>query len=126
MKLKNKKCVKCSFCSEAVLRSKIVLYGDEASEQITSEAELWSLLETDLKEVEFVLWIGISFFQRASIEYFLKTWSLNQRVTHVVINPDESVEFNLRSGLQNDKVEFLQIPLESAKFLEALTNKLHT
>lgn len=126
VKLKNEKCIKCNSCPEGVLRSKIVLYGDEASEQITSEAELWSSMERDLKRVEFVLWIGISFIQRASVDYFLKTWSLNQRLTHVVIDPDESVEFNLRSGLQDEKVEFLQIPLESGKFLEALTNKLHS
>eukprot|EP00210_Caulerpa_lentillifera_P003421 g3264.t1 len=123
-KMKTKKLVQCQDCLKGVLRSKIVLYNDEESEHITSERKLWSTMENDLKEVEFVLWIGISFLQATSMEYFQKTWNLNQKVGHVIINPDDSVEFNLRSGLFKQNVEFVYISMESAKFLKAFMNAL--
>lgn len=123
-KMKSGEFVICQDCGEGIMRSKIVLYQDKSSEYITPEAKLWTLMEKDLESVNYVLWIGISFLQAASIEYFQRTYELNRDRVHVLVDPDENVGFNLRSGLLNDSIHFRHLVIESAPFLETLVCRL--
>ena len=55
---------------------KVMLYDDEEGDCITPE-DVWDVLEEDLAVADAVLWLGISFEQSASTEYFRKVSSLN-------------------------------------------------
>lgn len=49
-----------------------MLYDDEEGDCVTESEDLWDLLAKDVSEVDMVLWVGISFEQSASVEYFRK------------------------------------------------------
>jgi hypothetical protein len=49
----------------------VMLYDDEEGDCITPE-DVWDVLEEDLAVADAVLWLGISFEQSASTEYFRK------------------------------------------------------
>jgi hypothetical protein len=47
-----------------------------------------TLLPQDLETASFVLWMGISFHQQASCQYFQKVWDAGgHRLIHYLINP---------------------------------------
>jgi hypothetical protein len=48
-----------------------MLYDDEEGACITPE-DIWEVLEEDLAAADMVMWVGISFEQSASTEYFRK------------------------------------------------------
>lgn len=48
-----------------------MLYDDEEGDCITPE-DIWESLEEDLAHADMVIWVGISFEQSASTEYFRK------------------------------------------------------
>jgi hypothetical protein len=48
-----------------------MLYDDEEGDCITPE-DVWEVLEQDLASADAVVWLGISFEQSASTEYFRK------------------------------------------------------
>lgn len=49
----------------------VMLYDDEEGDCITPE-DVWEVLEQDLASADAVVWLGISFEQSASTEYFRK------------------------------------------------------
>eukprot|EP00882_Tetradesmus_deserticola_P012542 GHRQ01013295.1.p1 GENE.GHRQ01013295.1~~GHRQ01013295.1.p1 ORF type:complete len:274 (+),score=102.11 GHRQ01013295.1:252-1073(+) len=63
--------VACSSCHEDEMRFKVMLYDDEQGDCITPE-DVFEQLEDDLAAAGAVLWVGISFEQSASTEYFRK------------------------------------------------------
>ncbi len=46
-----------------------MLYDDQEGECITPE-DVWDRLNEDLEACDLLLWVGISFEQSASVEYF--------------------------------------------------------
>lgn len=62
----------CPKCGDGCLRFKIMLYDDEEGDCVTESEDLWDLLSEDVSHVDMVLWVGISFEQSASVEYFRK------------------------------------------------------
>lgn len=66
----------CPKCEKGSLRFKIMLYNDEEGECVVGSDEMWALLEKDLSAVDMILWVGISFEQSASVEYFRKVRSM--------------------------------------------------
>jgi hypothetical protein len=63
--------VPCSACREDEMRFKVMLYDDEQGDCITPE-DVFERLDDDLAVAGAVLWVGISFEQSASTEYFRK------------------------------------------------------
>eukprot|EP00882_Tetradesmus_deserticola_P016963 GHRQ01018148.1.p1 GENE.GHRQ01018148.1~~GHRQ01018148.1.p1 ORF type:complete len:166 (+),score=83.35 GHRQ01018148.1:1040-1537(+) len=94
--------VACSSCHEDEMRFKVMLYDDEQGDCITPE-DVFEQLEDDLAAAGAVLWVGISFEQSASTEYFRKVRHLlasNGRlegVVQVIINPSDEAAFNVLS-----------------------------
>lgn len=66
----------CPKCGKRSLRFKIMLYNDEEGDCVVGSEEMWELLEKDLSAVDMILWVGISFEQSASVEYFRKVRSM--------------------------------------------------
>lgn len=148
----------CSACGSFQLRSSIVLYDDADSELITPgdappdlsdrsspslfhngsfsppcvpPDEVIDLIEEDLEpegQVDVVLWIGISFEQSASLEYFRQVRQAVSKagregeVRHVIINPDEEAYFNVITACSNSHA--LQVMRIAATGSEARPSSL--
>ncbi|GMH35657.1 hypothetical protein BSKO_03525 [Bryopsis sp. KO-2023] len=121
----------CPKCPDGILRFKIMLYDDEEGDCVTESEKLWSLLEKDLEVADMVLWVGISFEQSASVEYFRKVRAMllaQQRVDsvrQVLINPSDSVLWNLLSATSNlANVEVLNVTAECDAVLPELAARV--
>lgn len=104
--MKQKEEIPCLRCGEDNMRFRVMLYDDEQASAITSD-DVFEQLEEDLQVADLILWVGISFEQSASVEYFKKARHIlgsNGRlaaVRQVVINPSEEPLFNLISACCN-------------------------
>ena len=79
--------VLCSGCSADEMRFKVMLYDDEQGDCITPE-DVFERLDDDLAVAGAVLWVGISFEQSASTEYFRKVRHMScaiRRAPHEVV-----------------------------------------
>lgn len=61
-----------------------MLYDDEEGDCITPE-DIWDVLEGDLEGADMVMWVGISFEQSASTEYFRKVGAGGWVITYCLI-----------------------------------------
>lgn len=81
-----------------------MLYDDEQGDCITPE-DVFERLEADLEVASVVIWIGISFEQSASTEYFrrvrylLSSMGRLDQVTQVILNPSDEAYFNVASSM---------------------------
>ena len=102
---------KCKICGEKI-RPRVMLYEDENGENICEDWE--SQLKLDVPKSDLFLWIGISFKQAASLEYFREVrrilmssssfmdTTLGSLPYHIIINPDKTATENLESALCRD------------------------
>jgi len=94
--------VLCEGCKGAV-RPKIMLYDDSQSELITPDVVM-EVMDADILEADLILWVGISFQQSASLEYFrnvsrvIKECGREGDVAQAIVNPCEESHFNAISG----------------------------
>ena len=95
---------KCRICGEKI-RPRVMLYEDENGENICEDWE--SQLKLDVPKSDLFLWIGISFKQAASLEYFREVrrilmsssnTTLRSLPHHIIINPDKTATENLESA----------------------------
>ena len=98
--------VPCAACGGET-RPRVMLYGDGHSEAVTPN-EILDLLEEDMAQADLVLWVGLSFKQSASVEYFrqalrhLRAEGREEVVPHFILNPDaEDVLWNLKTACTN-------------------------
>jgi len=97
---RQKRSVRCTQPTcEGEMRFAVVLYGDKDSGLITPDSVLDYMVQ-DAASAAVVVWVGISFQQSASVEYFRRVHrgSGLRRHVHVVINPEEDTLYNLRTG----------------------------
>lgn len=98
---------KCKICGES-LRPRVMLYEDENGENICEDWE--SQLKIDVPKSDLFLWIGISFKQAASLEYFREVRRILMSTStdehglpyHIVVNPCSTAAENLESALCRD------------------------
>eukprot|EP00892_Ulva_mutabilis_P011553 jgi/Ulvmu1/8770/UM048_0025.1 len=96
----------CPACQSSELRFKIMLYDDKQSDTITPE-KVYERLETDLEEADLIVWVGISFEQSASLEYFrtarsfIKAADREHLVRQALVNPCGEAWFNMYSNMGN-------------------------
>lgn len=101
--------VPCKHCKSGLVRPKVMLYDDADSESITGN-EVVDLIEGDVAKADLIMWMGISFEQSASVEYFRKVRRALQeseregRVIQAIVNPDGEASFNLYSACTNIQV----------------------
>ena len=94
--------VLCEGCKGAV-RPKIMLYDDSQSELITPDVVM-EVMDADILEADLILWVGISFQQSASLEYFrnvsrvIKECGREGDVAQAIVNPCEESHFTAISG----------------------------
>eukprot|EP00212_Chloropicon_laureae_P000148 CAMPEP_0198457234 /NCGR_PEP_ID=MMETSP1453-20131121/28270_1 /TAXON_ID=1461543 ORGANISM="Unidentified sp., Strain RCC701" /NCGR_SAMPLE_ID=MMETSP1453 /ASSEMBLY_ACC=CAM_ASM_001118 /LENGTH=254 /DNA_ID=CAMNT_0044181923 /DNA_START=24 /DNA_END=788 /DNA_ORIENTATION=- len=109
--------VRCPECAQPTTRPKIMLYDDDDAELITPDLVM-DLMEADVAACDLILWVGISFEQSASLEYFrniqrvIKDAGREASVVQGVLNPDPDSAFNAISGA-NNMDDFTVIALES-------------
>lgn len=122
---KGRKDVRCSACSEPT-RPKIMLYDDADSELITPDLVM-EVMDEDISKCDLVLWVGISFQQSASLEYFrnvqrvIKELGRGEEVTQAIINPDEDSWFNAISGMNNmDNTKVIPVVCDANTILSEL------
>eukprot|EP00803_Ostreobium_quekettii_P008684 evm.model.scf_2800.2 EVM.evm.TU.scf_2800.2 scf_2800:12862-16964(-) len=120
----------CSKCQNDILRSKIMLYDDAQGECIVRSGALWELLAADLQVADIIVWVGISFEQSASVEYFRRVSSLlatmgREGVRQVLINPSDCTAWNLDSATSDmDKIEVMEVIAEADVVLPKLATAL--
>lgn len=77
-----------------------------ADDAITPES-VFDVMAEDLAVADLVLWVGISFEQSASVDYFRRVRSMLRAAhrveacTHVLLNPSEDALWNLTSACSN-------------------------
>ena len=102
-----------------------MLYDDADSEDITSNTVM-DLLEEDVEKADLVLWVGMSFKQSASLEYFRQVRKLLQGredIVQALINPDEEAVFNIVSGSNNlDNLNIISIQAAADSILDQMVN----
>ncbi len=109
--------VRCPECARPTARPKIMLYDDDDAELITPD-RVMDILEADVATSDLILWVGISFEQSASLEYFrniqrvIKDAGREARVVQGILNPDPDSAFNAVSG-SNNMDDLTVIALES-------------
>lgn len=130
--MKLRQAIPCKACTEGELRFRIVLYDDDEGEMITHES-VFDLLASDMEVADMILWVGISFEQSASTEYFRKVRTLlgeagrSSHVKQVIINPNDEAVFNVVSSCCNkDSLDLLEVRLTSEDVLPALAERLST
>eukprot|EP00798_Chlamydomonas_sp_ICE-L_P014139 gene14139-20102_t len=105
----------------------VMLYDDDQGACITPE-HVFEVLEEDLEEADLVLWVGISFEQSASVEYFRRVrhiLGLNGRlhIKQAIINPSDDAYFNLMSSCCNtDELELMNVTGSSDLVLPTLAD----
>lgn len=95
---------KCKTCGEK-MRPRVMLYEDENGDNICEDWE--SQLKIDAPKADLILWIGISFKQAASLEYFREVRrilmsqpsSSKNVIHHIVINPCKTAMGHLQNAL---------------------------
>lgn len=111
-RLKSKRgiCCPCDECKGTDMRPRIMLYDDKQCELIVAgsdDEKLWETMELDVASADTILWVGISFKQSASTEYFKKVRKMlvgcgkQEHTRHFVINPDSQTCFNIQTALSN-------------------------
>lgn len=111
-RMKSMQAIHCSnvACNDTEMRPRIMLYDDKQSEIIVAGSDderLWDTMELDVASADTVLWVGLSFKQSASTEYFKKVRKMlvdvgrADHVQHYVVNPDDQTVFNIQSSLCN-------------------------
>lgn len=117
--------VPCVACGGET-RPRVMLYGDGHSEAVTPN-EILDLLEDDMADADLVLWVGLSFKQSASVEYFrqavghLRSAGREADVPLVVLNPDAEALWNLRTACTNtDCLQLFQVEAASDDVLPGL------
>ena len=120
--------VPCTACGGET-RPRVMLYGDGHSEAVTPN-EILDLLEDDMADTDLVLWVGISFKQSASVEYFrqalrhLRSAGRENDVPLVVLNPDAEALWNLRTACTNtDCLPLFQVEAASDDVLPVLVGR---
>eukprot|EP01023_Acetabularia_acetabulum_P019828 TRINITY_DN20181_c0_g1_i2.p1 TRINITY_DN20181_c0_g1~~TRINITY_DN20181_c0_g1_i2.p1 ORF type:complete len:403 (-),score=59.78 TRINITY_DN20181_c0_g1_i2:254-1387(-) len=120
--MRRKEQIICKRCYQNTLRFKMVLYEDPDTDKITSE-DIWELLQADLQVADAVLWVGISFEQSASLEYFRKVVRILQdsdrenQVKQLVVNIDEDALHNIQlatSSNSSQKLVFVKMAADEA------------
>ncbi|WIA33871.1 hypothetical protein OEZ86_006973 [Tetradesmus obliquus] len=121
----------CTACGQDEMRFKVMLYDDEEGDCITPE-DVFERLEDDLAVADGVLWVGISFEQSASTEYFRKVRHMLAAagrlgsVVQVVINPSDEAAFNVLSTVsKREDVKLLDVRGTSDDVLPAMVSALH-
>jgi NAD-dependent SIR2 family protein deacetylase len=120
---------KCPHCgTRNALRPAMMLYGDPHEELSTNTAYTAEQLKIDCQNCNVVLWIGVSFEQRASAEHFYRINACtgnSDNVLHCIVNPNaEDCIRNLTDGLQWDVSSSANIILanvDADSFLEHLS-----
>ena len=116
--------VPCATCGEQ-LRSAIMLYGDKQESIVVGD---WpALMNEDLRSVDLIVWAGISFEQSASVEYFRRVHRAraSPEVRHVLINPDDSAAFNLRSAISNlGEADIVELSATSDELLPVVAEQM--
>eukprot|EP00887_Chlorella_sp_A99_P007258 scaffold2.g7258.t1 len=93
-------------CGNPALRFKIMMYDDAEGECITPD-DCMDLMEADVQAADLILWVGISFQQSASTQYFKKVRHWLQHVgrlgdvAQAIINPSDDAYFYLISACCN-------------------------
>ncbi|GFH15152.1 deacetylase sirtuin-type domain-containing protein [Haematococcus lacustris] len=113
--MKEQKAIQCPSCAADELRFKVMLYDDDQGDCITPE-HVFETLEEDLQVADCVLWVGISFEQSASVEYFrrvrqvLASQGRLAACPQAIINPAEEACFNIVSSVCNvDDLQLLDV-----------------
>ena len=71
----------------------VMLYDDEQGDCITPE-DVFERLEEDLEVATAVIWVGISFEQSASTEYFRKVSQSDKIYNKYHSGRDRSIKYN--------------------------------
>ncbi|KAL6760663.1 DHS-like NAD/FAD-binding domain-containing protein, partial [Haematococcus lacustris] len=128
--MKDEKVVCCPSCAAEGLRFKVMLYDDDQGACITPE-HVFETLEEDLQVADCVLWVGISFEQAASVEYFRQVRQLLAslgRLTacpQVVINPSAAACANVVSSMCNlGGLQLLDVRATADTALPALAERM--
>ncbi|GAX79029.1 hypothetical protein CEUSTIGMA_g6469.t1 [Chlamydomonas eustigma] len=119
--------IPCHACNKSDLRFKVMLYDDAEGDCITPE-HVFDVLEEDIEDnVDLILWVGISFEQSASVEYFrrvrsmLSSSGLLSKVKQAIVNPSDEPYFNLVSSCCNtDGLDLLDVRATSDDLLPLL------
>lgn len=94
----------CPACPDGCLRFRVLLYGDEEGHLIYpinnnnntannhGHSPLDELLPNDLQHCQAILWIGISFAQRASCQYFETVYQMRQKAQAKKVHPKQGEE----------------------------------
>eukprot|EP01025_Chloroclados_australasicus_P049247 TRINITY_DN5598_c0_g1_i1.p1 TRINITY_DN5598_c0_g1~~TRINITY_DN5598_c0_g1_i1.p1 ORF type:complete len:130 (+),score=12.98 TRINITY_DN5598_c0_g1_i1:41-391(+) len=110
------------------MRFKMMLYDDPDSNLITSE-KIWDILEEDISIINTILWVGISFEQSASLEYFrkvalgLQKQNRQNLVRQLIINTDDDSIHNMQSATSSSSSQ--NLVLVKMKADDALTRIVH-
>jgi len=97
--------VLCEECEQPI-RPKIMLYDDADGEDITPDVVM-EVMDEDIAKADLILWVGISFQQSASLEYFrniqrvIKDSGKESKIVQAIVNPDDTSYFNAISGSNN-------------------------
>ena len=72
------------------------------------------LLASDVLEVDLVIWVGISFEQSATTEYFKRVQralaAAQRNIPMAIVNPTEDALFNLQSSIFNtSELDLIQV-----------------
>ena len=117
--------MKCAECSSSI-RPKIMLYDDDDSEMITPDVVM-DVMDQDCSKADIILWVGISFQQSASLEYFrniqrvIKDCGRETEVTQAIVNPDPDSYFNCVTGVTNfDDLKVFSVVSDSNTVLESI------
>ncbi|QDZ17962.1 DHS-like NAD/FAD-binding domain-containing protein [Chloropicon primus] len=119
--------VLCTECSGEI-RPKVMLYDDGDSEFITPDVVM-EVMDEDIAKSDLILWIGISFQQSASLEYFRNAQRVLKEscggrageVTQAIINPDPDSWFNCVSGASGlDDMKIISVVSDSNTVLAGI------
>eukprot|EP00884_Botryococcus_braunii_P018026 jgi/Botrbrau1/4907/Bobra.118_1s0020.2 len=104
--LRSKKPIKCRSCEHGQLRCCILLY-DDAEDAAVTPSDILDTLENDLQTADLILWVGVSFEQSASTEYFRQVRRMLQEsgrlklCKQVIVNLSDEALWNVLSATNN-------------------------
>eukprot|EP01134_Creolimax_fragrantissima_P000048 CFRG0048T1 len=90
----------CDPSSGRPFRFKVLLYGDKQGDAITSSS-IFEVLKVDAAQCDAVVWLGVSFVQPASCEYFRLVSTCLRRVSHHYSIPQLIISPNAKDALSN-------------------------
>jgi len=113
------------------LRFGMMLYDDPHGELLVKASKIPELIELDVREVDCILWIGVSFAQSATVGYFRQIERFRSRsnirvpLQHVIVNTNDTCIWNLLTALHDTHQVIERIIFVRASANEAVPSLLH-